>query len=89
MAVAVDLIKQFPFFQGLPDIDLQTVAQNAQLGAAKQGQEILARGAVVSYLTFVVSGRIQSTEIADDSRVIGITILVPGDIIGCLTLADG
>ena len=89
MAVAVDLIKQFPFFQGLPDIDLQIVAQNAQLGAAKQGQEILARGAVVSYLTFVVSGRIQSTEIADDSRVIGITILVPGDIIGCLTLADG
>ena len=89
MAVAVDLIKQFPFFQGLPDFDLQTVAQNAQLGAAKQGQEILARGAVVSYLTFVVSGRIQSTEIADDSRVIGITILVPGDIIGCLTLADG
>jgi len=89
MAVAVDLIKQFPFFQGLPDIDLLTVAQNAQLGAAKQGQEILARGAVVSYLTFVVSGRIQSTEIADDSRVIGITILVPGDIIGCLTLADG
>ena len=89
MAVAVDLIKQFPFFQGLPNIDLQTIAQNAQLGAAKQGQEILARGAVVSYLTFVVSGRIQSTEIADDGRVIGITILVPGDIIGCLTLADG
>lgn len=89
MAVAVDLIKQFPFFQGLPDLDLQTIAQNAQLGAAKQGQEILARGAVVNYLTFVVSGRIQSTEIADDSRVIGITILVPGDIIGCLTLADG
>ena len=88
MAVAVDLIKQFPFFQGLPDLDLQTLAQNAQLGAAKQGQEILARGAMVSYLTFVVSGRIQSTEIADDGRVIGITILVPGDIIGCLTLAD-
>jgi len=89
MAVAVDLIKQFPFFQGLADLDLQTISQNAQLGAAKQGQEILARGAVVSYLTFVVSGRIQSTEIADDGRVIGITILVPGDIIGCLTLADG
>jgi len=88
MAVAVDLIKQFPFFKGLPDLDLQTLAQNAQLGAAKQGQEILARGAMVSYLTFVVSGRIQSTEIADDGRVIGITILVPGDIIGCLTLAD-
>jgi CRP-like cAMP-binding protein len=88
MAVAVDLIKQFPFFQGLPDLDLQTLAQNAQLGAAKQGQEILARGAMVTYLTFVVSGRIQSTEIADDGRVIGITILVPGDIIGCLTLAD-
>jgi CRP-like cAMP-binding protein len=89
MTVAVDLIKQFPFFKGLPDLNLQTIAQNAQLGAAKQGQEILARGAVVSYLTFVVSGRIQSTEIADDGRVIGITILVPGDIIGCLTLADG
>lgn len=89
MAVSVDLIKQFPFFQGLPDLELQTIAQNTQLGAAKQGQEILARGSLVSFLTFVVSGRIQSTEIADDGRVIGITILVPGDIIGCLTLADG
>lgn len=89
MAVSVDLIKQFPFFQGLPDLDLQSIAQNTQLGAAKQGQEILARGSLVSFLTFVVSGRIQSTEIADDGRVIGITILVPGDIIGCLTLADG
>ena len=88
MAVSVDLIKQFPFFQGLPDLDLQTIAQNAQLGAAKQGQEILARGAIVSFLTVVVSGRIQSTEIADDGRIIGVTILVPGDIIGCLTLAD-
>lgn len=89
MTVSIDLIKQFPFFGGLPDLDLQMVAQNTQLGAAKQGQEILARGAVVSFLTFVVSGRIQSTEIADDGRVIGITILVPGDIIGCLTLVDG
>jgi CRP/FNR family transcriptional regulator, cyclic AMP receptor protein len=89
MAVSIDLIKQFPFFQGLPDLDLQAIAQNAQLGAAKQNQEILARGSLVSFLTFVVSGRIQSTEIADDGRVIGITILVPGDIIGCLTLADG
>lgn len=88
MAVAVDLIKQFPLFQGLADIDLRTIAQNTQLGAAKQGQEILSRGAIVSYLTFVVSGRIQSTEIADDGRVIGISILAPGDIIGCLTLAD-
>ena len=88
MAVSIDLIKQFPFFQGLPDLELQTIAQNTQLGAAKAGQEILARGSIVSFLSFVVSGRIQSTEIADDGRVIGITILVPGDIIGCLTLAD-
>lgn len=88
MPVAVDLIKQFPFFSGLPDPVLQEIAQNTQLGAAKQGQEILAKGSLVSFLTFVVSGKLQSTEIADDGRVIGITILVPGDIIGCLTLAD-
>jgi len=88
MAVAVDLIKQFPFFQGLRDFDLQMIAQNAQLGSAKQGQEILARGAMVSFLTFVVAGRIQSSEVTEDGRIIGITILVPGDIIGCLTLAD-
>ena len=89
MAVSVDLIKQFPFFHGLPDPELQQIAQNSQLGAAKQGQEILTRGSLVNFLTFVVLGRIQSTEIADDGRVIGITILIPGDIIGCLTLADG
>jgi CRP-like cAMP-binding protein len=72
MAVSVDLIKQFPFFQGLPDPDLQSIAQNTQLGAAKQGQEILARGSLVSFLTFVVSGRIQSTEIADDGHAFSV-----------------
>lgn len=89
MPVSIDLIKQFNFFQGLPEPDLQVIAQCSQLGAAKQDQEILTRGSIVSYLTFVVSGRLQSTEISDDGRVIGVTILVPGDIIGCLTLVDG
>jgi CRP-like cAMP-binding protein len=89
MAVSIDLIKQFPFFQGLPDLELQTIAQNTELGSAKQGQEILSRSSVMGYLTFVVSGRIQSTEITEDGRIIGITILAPGDVIGCLTLADG
>ncbi|APB98164.1 Crp/Fnr family transcriptional regulator [Polynucleobacter asymbioticus] len=88
MAVAVDLIKQFPLFQGLADIDLQTIAQNTQLGAAKQGQEILSRGAIVSYLTFIINGRIQASEIADDNRIIAVNLLGPGDVIGCLTLVD-
>ena len=88
MPVAIDLLKQFPFFQGISDLNLGVVAQAAQLGAAKQGQEILSRGAIVSYLTFVLSGRIQSSEIADDGRIIGVNILVAGDIIGCLTLVD-
>ena len=88
MPVSVDLIKQFPLFQGLPEADLAFLSQNAQLGAAKQSQEILTRGSLVHFLTLVVSGRIQSTEIADDGRIIGITILVPGDVIGCLTLVD-
>lgn len=88
MPVAIDLLKQFPFFKGVSEPNLVQVAQAAQLGAAKQGQEILTRGAIVSYLTFVLSGRIQSSEIADDGRIVGVNILVPGDIIGCLTLID-
>lgn len=88
MPVAIDLLKQFPFFKGVSELNLGIVAQAAQLGAAKHGHEILARGAIVSYLTFVLSGRIQSSEIADDGRIIGVNILVPGDIIGCLTLID-
>jgi CRP-like cAMP-binding protein len=88
MPVSINLIKQFPLFLGLPETEQLNLAQHAQLGSAKQGQAILQRGAVVSFLTFVLSGRIQSNEISDDGRVIGITVLIPGDIIGCLTLAD-
>jgi CRP/FNR family cyclic AMP-dependent transcriptional regulator len=88
MPVAIELLKQFPFFKGVSDHNLMILAQATNLGTAKQGQEILSRGAIVSYLTFILLGRIQSSEIADDGRIIGVNTLVPGDIIGFITLID-
>lgn len=89
MHVSVDLIRQFAFFQGLSDETLLSIANQSQLASAQQNKEILARGSLINFLTFIISGRIQSAEIAEDGRIFGINILASGDIIGLLTLVDG
>ena len=88
MPVAVDLLKQFPFFQGLSEGLMADLSKAAQIGVVKEHQEIVSRGKKINFLSFVLSGRLQSTELADDGRIIATTIIIPGDVIGCLTLAD-
>jgi CRP-like cAMP-binding protein len=88
MPVAIDLLKQFPFFQGLSEDLIAELSKTAQIGVVKEQQEIVSRGKKINFLSFVLSGKLQSTELADDGRIIATTIIIPGDVIGCLTLAD-
>lgn len=88
MPVAIDLLKQFPFFQGLSEGLIANLSQTAQIGVVKEQQEIVSRGKKINFLSFVLSGKLQSTELADDGRIIATTIIIPGDVIGCLSLAD-
>jgi len=88
MPVAIDLLKQFPFFQGLSEDLIAELSKTAQIGVVKEQQEIVSRGKKINFLSFVLSGKLQSTEVADDGRIIATTIIIPGDVIGCLSLAD-
>ena len=88
MSVPIALIQQFPFFDDLPKAEIMSLALVGQMGLAKSNQEILAYGSHVQYLSFVITGQLQLTEFAGDGRIVSLTILGPGDIIGYLALAD-
>ena len=88
MPVAIDLIKQFPFFEGLSDSLYSDLSKSAQIGLVKETQEIVSRGKQLDFLSFILSGRLQSTELTDDFRIIASRILIKGDAIGFLALAD-
>jgi CRP-like cAMP-binding protein len=88
MSVPITLIQQFPFFDDLPQAEIMSLALASQMGTAKVNQEILAYGSQVQYLSFVITGQLQLTEFAGDGRIVSLTILGPGDLIGYLALAD-
>jgi CRP-like cAMP-binding protein len=88
MSVPVALIQQFPFFDDLPNAEILSLALVGQMGSAKANQEILALGSHVQYLSFVVTGQLQLTEFAHDGRIVSLSLLGPGDVIGYLALAD-
>jgi len=88
MSIPVTLIQQFPFFNDLPQVEILSLAEISQLGSAKANQEILACGSHVQYLSFVITGQMQVTEFAHDGRIVSLSSLAPGDVIGYLALAD-
>ena len=88
MSVPVTLIQQFPFFDGLSQPELVSLASISQMVSAKTNQEILSAGSLVQYLSFVVTGELQKNELASDGRVVSLAILGPGDLLGLLALAD-
>jgi CRP-like cAMP-binding protein len=88
MSVPVTLIQQFPFFDGLSQAELSSLASISQLVSAKTNQEILSPGSLVQYLSFVVTGELQKNELASEGRIVSLAILGPGDLLGLLALAD-
>lgn len=88
MSVPITLIQQFPFFDGLSQSELDSLASLSQLASVKANQEILSAGSLIQYLSFVVTGELQKNELANEGRVVSLTILGPGHTLGLLALAD-
>lgn len=78
-----------PFLNGLPESDLKELASVALTKEVEPGQVLIKSGETPAYLMFVLEGRLQSHETANDGRIIGLGAFSVGDAIGWLTLIDG
>jgi CRP-like cAMP-binding protein len=88
MAVNTTVVSSMSFFEMASDEDKAAVAAGSILKACR-GSEVLSRsGQIQEAVGFVIHGRFQVKEIADDGRVVRLSILGAGDAIGWLSLIE-
>jgi len=88
MAVNPTVVSSISFFENANDDDKLSVSNSAVLRACR-GSEVLSRsGQIQEAVGFILHGRFQVKEVADDGRVVRLSILGPGDAIGWLSLVD-
>jgi len=88
MAVNSAVVSSISFFEMASDEDKSTVAASSALKACR-GSELLSQsGQIQEAVGFVIDGRFQVKEIADDGRVVRLSILGVGDAIGWLSLIE-
>jgi len=88
MSAPLHLIRQIPFFQDLTVRDLEAIAAQAQIGIAKVDQQILSAGVSIQFLSFVLSGELQISEVSDQGRILSIQIIGPGELLGLTACLD-
>jgi len=86
--VSIQLSK-LPLLAGVDEAVLQKMAQVLQVRTAARGQPILHKGGPADHLLFLLSGRLQASDITEDGREIGLSFLMAGDYFGELSVIDG
>lgn len=82
-------LRNIPLLKGLDKVILERVASSLQIRSVARGGVLLRKGSCSDYLLFLLSGRLQSVDVTDEGREVGITFLGPGDYFGDLAVIDG
>lgn len=88
MAVPIQVIHQFQLFQGFTPVEILQMANQSQMAIAKANKTILERQFNLQYLSFVIAGQLQIDEYAHSNRLVSISYLYPGDVLGEVALID-
>lgn len=87
--ITIPLLRQFDFFKPLSDADINAISVQMDIMKLRERSLIIKAGTIPSNLIFLVSGQLHASELSDDARVIGVSILNPPSFLGILTLVDG
>jgi CRP-like cAMP-binding protein len=88
MAVNPTVVSSVAFFDVASEEDRAAIASGSLLKVCR-GSELLSRsGQVQEVIGFVIHGRFQVKEVADDGRVVRLSILGAGEAIGWLSLVE-
>lgn len=88
MAVNVTVVNSIGFFEKAPEDEKAAVAAVSVLKPCRPGELLSRSGQVQEAVGFVIDGRLQVRELADDGRVIRLAILGPGNLVGWLSLIE-
>jgi len=88
MAVNLTLVSSMSFFEMASDEDKAVVSSSSILKACRSSEQLSQSGQIQEAVGFVIHGRFQVKEIADDGRVVRLSILGAGDAIGWLSLIE-
>lgn len=82
-------LQKIPLLAGVSAETLAVIAAALQLRTVERGTHVLQKGSPGDHLLFVLSGRLQAVDMAEDGREIGLNLLVSGDYFGELSIVDG
>lgn len=82
-------LSKLPLLAGVDAAVIQKMAQVLQVRTAARGQPILHKGGPGDHLLFLLSGRLQASDITEDGREVGLSFLMAGDYFGELSVIDG
>lgn len=84
-------ITDFPFFRELSDRDVQSLHENTRRLRFRAGETILAKGAAIECVYFIVSGRVKESTYTRSGKEVVFNTLVQGDCFGIVSPlnADG
>lgn len=89
MPVDRNLLIQLPAFKGLSDEALELLTTTAQVKRFPAAQLVMAHHTIPAYLVMVIRGHLQKTEISEDGRITGISLVNPGQVLDWLSAIDG
>ena len=89
MPVDSHVISQLALLCDLPPALLQVVAEAAQAKRFPALHSVLMHHTTPAFLTVVLRGQLQKTEVSDDGRITGVGFCNPGDVLEWLSVVDG
>ena len=89
MSISISLLSSLPFFEDIDELAKVEFCNIATLRNFKAAATIGRAGEAHESAGYILSGRLQSKQLADDGRVVSISIMGPGAWVGWLAIVDG
>ena len=88
MSISISLADTLAFFDGMDEANKAELCNIATLRNFKAPATIGRAGEAHEAVAYVVSGQLQAKQLADDGRVVSLSIMRPGSWIGWLAIID-
>lgn len=81
-------LQNIPLLSGLDSSILSQVGMSMLFRKVEKGCHILHKGGSGDHLLFLLAGRLRVVDLTEDGREIGLSVLLPGDYFGELSVID-
>lgn len=88
MPIALSTLTSIPLFSGLPAEALEEAISEGQTRHIPANTELLRAHTQPSHLVVVLKGQLQLLDVTADGRIIRVSFVNPGDLVGLLSVID-